>query len=455
LRYARQRQSSFLEGLREYLRIPSISTDPDYGADVRRAAAWLAGEMGRLGLKEVMVIETGGHPAVYGSWLGAGPEAPTVLLYGHYDVQPVDPVQDWALPPFAAAIRAGRVYARGASDNKAQHFSHLKAIESLLATAGKLPLNVKLLIDGEEEVGSANLERLVAGEAELLAADMLIVSDGAMIGEDQPSVEYALRGIVTLEVRVTGPSRDLHSGSYGGSVHNPAQAAAELIAGLHDETGRVAVPGFYDDVVPPNEDERALLANLPYSEAQWRSETGAPAPWGEPAFSLIERMTARPTLEVNGLFGGYAGPGVKTIIPAVAGFKISARLVPDQDPARVADLIADHLKRAAPTTVGVTVAADFGARAAYSSHAGPAVQAALRATERAWGKRPVLSRAGGSLPVVAVMQKVLGVPFVVLPLGLDDNRHSPNEHYRLDYFARGIETAIHLYFELAAAWRER
>ncbi|MFC1936286.1 dipeptidase [Chloroflexota bacterium] len=450
IQYAKDNREAFLAQLIEFLSIPSISTLPEHKADVERAAEWLAAEMRRIGLENVQVIETSGNPVVFGQRLDAGPGAPTVLIYGHYDVQPVDPLEAWESPPFEPQLRDGRVYARGASDNKSQHFSHLKAVEAILETAGKLPLNLKFCIDGEEEVGSPSVPELLESHLELLACDSILISDGAMAGEDQPSIEYALRGIVDFDVLVYGPGRDLHSGSYGGTVHNPAQAVSEIVAALHDKDGRVTIPGFYDDVAPLSEHERETLARVPFDEAQWRVDTGAPRPWGEAEYSLLERMTARPTCEVNGIWGGFSGEGMKTIIPAEAGVKISMRLVAEQDPDKIAASFERYVGELAPDTVLVEVVHHTGCRAAVSAYDGPETEAAAEAYRHVWENEAVISRAGGSLPIVAEFQRNLKAPFVLMPLGLDDNRHSPNEHYRLDYYEKGVETAIRYYYALAA-----
>jgi acetylornithine deacetylase/succinyl-diaminopimelate desuccinylase-like protein len=454
LDHARAHRERYLAQLIEFLRIPSISTLSEHKPDIERAAWWLAADMERAGLERVQVMPTAGNPVVYGEWLHVGEGAPTILIYGHYDVQPVDPIGLWDSPPFEAQIRDGLIYARGASDNKAQMFSHVKAIESMLSSSGALPINVKLCFDGEEEVGSPNLEPFVRAHTELLAADAVVISDGPMIEEGQPSIDYALRGIVTVEMRVTGPRRDLHSGSYGGSVHNPAQVVAEIIAALHDKDGRVAVPGFYDRVTPLSEEERELLSRVPYAQEQWQAETGVTVPWGEPGYTLFERMTARPTLEVNGMWGGFTGEGFKTIIPREAGAKISMRLVAAQDPQEIAQFFADYVKYLAPPTVQIDVTTTAGAAAAVTPYNSQWIRAAARAYDAVWGVPAVLGRGGGSLPIVATFQKELNAPFVLMPFGLDDNRHSPNEHYHVDYFYRGIETAIHYQHFLLEEGRE-
>ena len=439
----------YLDQLIEFLRIPSISTLSEYQKDVRRAADWLVADFARIGLEHVQLIETAGNPVVYADWLHAGADVPTVLVYGHYDVQPVDPIDLWESPPFEPTLREGCLFARGISDNKGQLFTHVKAIESMLVGNGRLPVNVKLCFDGEEEIGSPNMASFVEANSSLLAADLVLISDGAMIRTDQPSIDYALRGVISAEIHVSGPKRDLHSGSYGGSVHNPAQAIAAIIAALHQPDGSVAVPGFYDDVTTLTPAERALLQKVPYDEAQWRGETGAPKTWGEAEYSFYERMTARPTCEVNGVWGGFQGEGFKTIIPAEAGAKISMRLVENQDAIKISQQFVDFVHELAPDTVQVKVNVQAGADAAVTPFDSPFIQAAMQAYEAGWGAKPVLSRGGGSLPIVATFQRDLDVPFVLMPFGLDDNRHSPNEHYRLDHFDKGLDTAVYFYNLLA------
>ncbi len=447
--HAKAHYDRYLEQLLTFLRFPTVSLLPEHAADILQAANWLVADMRRIGLENVQLIERGGNSVIYGDWLHAGPEAHTVLLYGHYDVQPVDPLDLWETPPFAPTIRNGKVFARGASDNKGQMFSQLKALESMLAANGRLPLNVKVCLDGEEEVGSPHLTAVVAENKELFTADSLLVSDGAMVSTAQPVIDYALRGIVTAEIYVSGPDRDLHSGSYGGSVHNPIQALSEIIASLHDEFGWIQIPGFYDRVASLSIAERDLLRAVPYSLKQWAQETGAPSPWGEPDYSLLERMTSRPTLEVNGIWGGFQGEGDKTIIPATATAKVSMRLVANQDADEIAELFTAHILNEAPETVRVAVKVTSGCNAAITPFDSLEIAAAVRAYTLGWGAEPVRSRAGGSLPILATFQQELGVPFVLMPFGLDDNRHSPNEHYRLDHFSRGIATAVHYYHYLA------
>ena len=442
-------RQQYLDQLIDFLRIPSISTLSEYQKDVRRAADWLVADFARIGLEHVQLIETAGNPVVYADWLHAGADVPTVLVYGHYDVQPVDPIDLWESPPFEPTLREGCLFARGISDNKGQLFTHVKAIESMLVGNGRLPVNVKLCFDGEEEIGSPNMAPFVQANQQLLAADLVLISDGAMIRTDQPSIDYALRGVISAEIHVSGPKRDLHSGSYGGSVHNPAQVIAEIIAALHHSNGAIAVPGFYDDVTTLTPAERALLQKVPYDEAQWREETGSPKTWGESEFTFYERMTARPTCEVNGVWGGFQGEGFKTIIPAEAGAKISMRLVENQNATKISQQFVDFVHELAPDTVQVKVTVQAGADAAVTPFDSPFIQAAMQAYEAGWGATPVLSRGGGSLPIVATFQSELDVPFVLMPFGLDDNRHSPNEHYRLDHFEKGLDTAVYFYNFLA------
>jgi acetylornithine deacetylase/succinyl-diaminopimelate desuccinylase-like protein len=444
LQYAQNTRDRFLEELKELLRIPSISTLPEYKDDIARAAQWLAEDMKRIGMDHVQVYPTDGHPVVYGEWMGAK-DAPTVLVYGHYDVQPVDPLNEWESPPFEPAIRDGKIYARGASDNKGQAFAHVKAVEAYLKGAGGIPVNVKLILEGEEEIGSPNLEPFVIDHKNLLAADSGLVSDSRIISPEQPSILYGLRGLLYTQIDVRGPDRDLHSGTYGGSVHNPAQALAEIITALHDETGYITIPGFYDSVRQLPQEEREALSRVPYPLEQWQEETGLQEPWGEPEYTLIERMGARPTCEVNGIWGGFQGAGGKTIIPAEAGAKISMRLVPDQDPQEIAKNFTDYIHSIAPSSLEVDVtiiAMSFPAMVPLDA---PEMKAASQAYETVWGVAPVYTREGGSIPIVATFQRELSMPVILMGFGLSDNVHSPNEHFRVDHFYKGIDTIIHYY----------
>jgi acetylornithine deacetylase/succinyl-diaminopimelate desuccinylase-like protein len=447
--HVRSNRVAYLEQLYDFLRIPSISTLAEHVPDMRRAAEWLASDLRRIGMQSVEVLPTEGHPVVYGEWLGAGPDVPTVLVYGHYDVQPVDPLDLWESSPFEPEIRDGRLYARGASDDKGQLYTHVKAVESMLAANGKLPVNVKMFFEGEEEIGSQHLTPFVLANCARLAADSTVISDGQIISPEQPSITYGLRGMAYMEIRVRGPKRDLHSGSYGGSVHNPAQVVAEIIASLHDEKGRITIPGFYDRVVPLSEGERELLSQVPGTLQSWREETGLTEPWGEPGFSLIERVSSRPTCEVNGVWGGFQGKGMKTIIPAEAGAKISMRLVANQDPFEIAELFAAHARRIAPDSVEMEVSRLSAVWPALTPIDSQEMRAASKAYEAVWGVAPVFTRSGGTIPIVAVLQKELQAPTVFMGFGLDDNIHAPNEHFVVEHFYKGIETIVHYYHNLA------
>jgi acetylornithine deacetylase/succinyl-diaminopimelate desuccinylase-like protein len=397
-------------------------------------------------LSNIQIFPTDGHPFVFGERID-DPNAPTVLIYGHYDVQPVDPFDKWDRDPFSAEIVDGKIWARGASDNKGQHFIHLKAIESLLATEDALPVNIKFLLEGEEESGSSSIEPFLAANKRLLRADSGVISDGAM-RSGQPLLAYGLRGVVAMEIHVQGPARDLHSGSYGGTVLNPIQALTEILAQLHDGTGRVTIPGFYDRVRTLLEPERDLLAQAGYTPDQWQKDTGSWHPWGETEFTLLERIGARPTCEINGIWGGFQDEGVKTVIPSVAGAKVTMRLVPHQDPVEIARLFTEYIEHIAPKQVKVEVFHHSGSWPSLMPIESPEIHAAARALEETWGQKPIFTLGGGSLPVVAAFQRLFNLPFVLMPLGLDDNRHAPNEHLGLEYFEKGIEAAIRYYQNL-------
>lgn len=444
LDYAAQNAAAFRQQLFDLIRIPSVSTLPERAGAVREAAQWLADNMRRAGIENVAVMPTAGHPVVYGDWLHA-PDAPTVLIYGHYDVQPAEKADGWDGDPFQPVERDGKVYGRGATDDKGQMFAHIKAVESILQTVGTLPVNVKFVIEGEEEIGSPNLPPFLAEHKDKLGADVCVISDGSILSEAQPSIVYALRGLTALEIEVHGPAHDLHSGMYGGAVHNPVQALAEIIAGLHDADGKVTVPGFYDDVLALSAAERAELSRTDISEAEWIAQNGAPAAWGEPEFSIRERVGARPTLEINGMAGGFYGAGVKTVLPARALAKITCRLVADQHPQKIFDLIKKHVEATAPPTVRVEVRQLKGSgHPALVDINAPSMQAAITAYERGFGAPPVFMREGGSIPVVADFQQTLGVPVVLMGFGLNtDSPHGPNEHFHLSMFSKGINTAIH------------
>lgn len=439
----------YITQLAEYLAIPSISSLPEHSDDVKRCAEWTAEEMKRIGLENTRVIDTPGNPVAYGEWLHA-PDAPTILFYGHYDVQPVDPLDLWESPPFEATVRDGELYARGSADDKGQVFMHFKAIEAHLEKAGKLPVNIKLVIEGEEEIGSANLNDFVRANKDLLAADVLVVSDTAMFARGVPSLCYSLRGLTYLQIDVRGTTGDLHSGQFGGAVANPAMVLAQMLAQMKDRAGRVKIPGFYDDVLPLSDDERAAWKALPFSERRFKKELGAPKLYGEPGYTVLERLWGRPTFEVNGLLSGFTGDGAKTVIPAVAMAKVSMRLVPDQDPDAIAELFETYVSKVAPKTVDVTITRMHGGSPWITAYDNPYVQAAGRAIERGFGKAPVFCREGGSIPVVSTFQDELDLPAVLFGVGLpDENAHAPNERLDLGNFHNGVVSSAILYDEIA------
>ncbi len=421
-----------LAQLLEFLRIPSISTDPAHRADVRAAAGWVAGRLAAAGPLAVEILETGGHPVVYGEWLGA-PGRPTLLIYGHYDVQPVDPPEQWRSAPFEPAIRDERIYARGASDDKGPMFIPIKVAEAFFAAERGLPVNLKLLFEGEEEVGSPHLDEFVARHAARLAADYALSADGAMWRIERPSLTTGSRGLTALEVEVRGPANDLHSGRHGGAVRNPLQALSVLLAGLHYPDGAVAVQGFYDAVRAASEDERREIAALGFDEEAYRQSIGAPALFGEAGYSTLERQWLRPTLEINGIYGGYQGAGLKTVIPATAYAKISCRLVPDQRPDEIARLVAGHLERHAPSGVEVRVTPLPGGAPAYRidpRHRGLSI--ARTVLQGIYGQDPVAVLIGGTLPVSEIFHRVLGIDTVYFSFSTsDEDYHAPNEFFRL------------------------
>ncbi len=453
LQYAEARRDLFVAQLSEYLSIPSVSAQPQHSRDIKYAALWLADHLRELGLR-AEIYETGseddpGHPVVFAEWQHTDPHRPTLLIYGHYDVQPADPIEEWESGPFEPAIRDGYIYARGASDNKGQHMAHIKAVESLLKTAGTLPVNVKFLIEGEEEIGGTHLGPFIAGHAELLACDAIVISDSSLISPTQPALVYGLRGLVYFEVEARCASHDLHSGTYGGNVQNPLMALAQILARLKDAQGRVLVPGFYDDVRTLDAAEREALARAPLSEAGILAQTGASAIFGEAGFSIAERMGARPTLEINGLWGGYTRPGAKTVLPATAYAKISCRLVPYQEPEKVVRAVTDYMRQVAPPATTLAFRAlQGGSRATLIARDSPYMQAAARAAKATYGYEPVWMLEGGSLPVVNDFQSVLGKPVILLGFGLEGDRlHAPNERFALTCYQKGIEAGIRLLCE--------
>ena len=447
LQYARKNKEKFLNAYKEILKIPSVSTDPAHSVDIRDASEWLAAQLRKLGMQKVEIFPTSKHPIVYGEWLGAG-GAPTVLIYGHYDVQPADPLNLWKTGPFDPVVRGEEIYARGASDMKGQIVVMLKAVESLVKTGG-MPVNLKWLFEGEEEIGSPNLASFIAEHKDLLSSDFAVNPDAGMIGKEYPTITYALRGLAYFELRIYGPGQDLHSGIYGGVVHNPAIVLAELVAGMHDAKGRVTLPGFYDRVLKLTKEEREELARLPIDDNNFLQITGAPALYGEAGFTANERTGARPSLDVNGMLSGFTGEGSKTVIPSLAMAKISMRLVPDQDPKEVHQQFIRYLQKQAPKDIRWELIAMAGASASISDRNNVWVQAMGKALETVWGTRPYFRREGGSIPVVRDMQNLLGVESVISGFGLpDDNVHAPNEKMHLPTWYRGIEAFIHFFLNL-------
>jgi acetylornithine deacetylase/succinyl-diaminopimelate desuccinylase-like protein len=439
----------YVDELKQYLAIPSVSALPAHAADVRRCAEWTADEMRRVGLENVRLIETPGNPIVYGDWLHAD-GAPTILFYGHYDVQPVDPLNLWESPPFEATERDGELYARGAADDKGQVFMHFKAIEAHLQEAGRLPVNLRLVIEGEEEVGSTHLDAFVRDHKADLAADVVVISDSAMFDRGVPSICYALRGLAYLQIDLRGTAGDLHSGIFGGAVANPAMVLAQILAQMKDRAGRVKIPGFYDDVRELTESERAEWKKLPFDEKKYKKEWGAPRLTGESGYTVLERLWGRPTFEVNGLLSGFTGEGPKTVIPAVSMAKVSMRLVPNQDPDKIAKLFESYIEKVAPSTVELTLTRLHGGKPWMAEFDSPYIRAAGRAIEKGFGKTPVFTREGGSIPVVATFQEQLGIPSVLFGVGLpDENAHAPNEKLDLGNFHGGVIASAHLYDEIA------
>ncbi|GAB4425267.1 MAG: dipeptidase [Bacteroidia bacterium] len=442
--YVASHKDRFIAELIDFLKIPSISADSAYKADVNRAADWLVHQFGTLGMDRIEKYSTPGHPIVYAEKI-VDATRPTVLVYGHYDVQPPDPLDLWTSPPFEPVIKDEKIYARGACDDKGQVYMHLKAIE-ILNTLGPLPCNVKFIIEGEEEVGSDNLGDFVRAHKDMLRADIILISDTSMIANDVPSITVGLRGLSYLQVEVTGPNRDLHSGVYGGAIDNPINVLCEMIASLKDEDGRVTIPGFYDKVAELSHAERDALAQRPFDEEKYKADLQVDALRGEVGYSTPERASIRPTLDVNGIWGGYIGEGAKTVLPAKAFAKISMRLVPNQISAEITELFTAHFHKLAPPTVKVKVMPHHGGEAAVVSTDTPGYRAAAQAMATAFGKDPIPTREGGSIPIVALFQEVLGISTVLMGFGLDsDAIHSPNEHYGIFNYLKGIETIPHFH----------
>ncbi len=450
--YIQANRERFLNELLDFLRIPSISADTQYKQDVLKAAEWLSKELTRVGMEGVEIVPTQGHPIIYGEKMISA-SAPTILIYGHYDVQPPDPLDLWNSPPFEPVIRDEKIYARGSCDDKGQLYMHVKAIESMLAS-GQLPCNVKVMFEGEEEVGSVNLGHFLKTHKDRLGADVILVSDTSIIANDVPSITTGLRGLSYVEVEVTGPNKDLHSGVFGGAVANPANILCSMIASLHDADRHITIPGFYDDVEIVSDEERRQMNLAPFNEDQYKKNLNVDALMGETGYTTLERTSIRPTVEVNGIWGGYIGEGAKTVLPSKAFAKISMRLVPNQDPDKITALFTEHFTRIAPPSVKVKVTPHHGGQPAVTPTDTVEYQAASKAMLHTFGKAPLPQRSGGSIPIVALFESILGIKTVLLGFGLDsDDIHSPNEHYGLFNFYKGIET-IPYYFKYYAEMKQ-
>ncbi len=446
--YLIAQQSAHLEQLKDFLRIPSVSADPERKADMLTAADFVADKLKAAGL-DTQIHPVDGHPIVTGEWRKAGADAPTVLIYGHYDVQPPDPLDLWTTPPFEPEVRNGKIYARGATDDKGQMLTHVLAVDAWMKTVGKLPVNVIFVIEGEEEVGSSNLDRFLEEKKEEFACDVAVVSDTSMYAADLPAITYGLRGILACEVKVTGPNRDLHSGVFGGAVTNPINALTQMLAKVQDDEGRVLIPGFYDDVIELTAEEREQFAALPFSEDDFKKDLGVNAVHGEPGYSTTERRWARPTFDINGIYGGYQGAGPKTIVPSYAVAKMTCRLVPNQDAAKLTAALKSLLESVCPPGIKMEFREYHGCTGHVFNTSGPHFQAASKAIDFAFGKEPVMIREGGSIPVVATFQEIFGVETLLLGWGLNsDNLHSPDEHFHVANFQRGTLASAKLWEEL-------
>lgn len=436
--------------LKEFLRIPSISAQSQHKPDMQRAAEFVRDRLAEAGLT-AEIVPTAGFPIVYAEWLGAGENAPTALVYGHYDVQPPEPLEDWITPPFEPTVRDGCIYARGATDDKGQSYTHIKSVEAWIKTHSKLPINVKFVIEGEEEVGGANLDVFLEANKDRCRCDVAVISDTSQYAPGMPAITYGLRGILACEVTVHGPSRDLHSGMFGGSIANPVNSLAAMIGVLHDDNGRIQIPGFYDDIIPLTEAERKRLAALPFDEAKYINGLNVSAVWGEADFTTLERRWGRPTCDVNGMWGGYLGEGPKTIIPSKATAKITCRLVPNQNSKQLTAALEQFLRSKMRPGLRMEFKSHHGAGGILFDPDSPTMNAAKAAITRSFGVEPVLIREGGSIPVVTAFHKLLGVETLLLGWGQDtDNLHSPNEHFSLADFHRGIRASAALWQELAA-----
>ncbi len=442
------RQQQDLKHLFDLIRIPSISTLADNKSDMLAAASWLMNRMQEIGLQNIQLLETETHPVVYGDWLNAGGGAPTLLIYGHYDVQPVDPISEWKMPPFEPTLMDGSIYGRGSSDDKGQVYAYLAACEAYLQTQ-TLPVNLKFFLEGSEESGSSGLEKVILDQKDLLSCDAVLISDTGFLSKEIPAITTGVRGNTYFEVEVSGPSHDLHSGSMGGVVHNPLQALVEILASLHDQDGRITVPGLYDRVVEMTPQERAEFNKISYTDSEILNETGVPSLWaGEKGYTPLERLGIRPSLSLHGISGGFTAPGMKTVIPARVSAKVSIRLVPDQDPREISRLFINHIQSIAPDTVTVSVKVLSEAYPALVNTSSPFLEKSKQAYHIVYGVNPVFLRMGGSIPVVGDFQNILNAPVIMMGFGFpDDNLHAPNEKFSLDQFYKGIQTIIH-YFAL-------
>ncbi len=448
LTFAHSNKQRFLDELKDILLIPSVSTNPENVPDIRKTADWLVLNLKKLDCSNIQIFQTKKHPVVYGEWLKAGADKPTVLVYGHYDVQPADPLDLWETGPFDPVIRGDYLFARGSSDMKGQIVACLKAIESI-QSAGAFPVNVKYIFEGEEEIGSPNLESFMQEHKDLLKCDMALNPDSGMIAPDAPTIVYALRGLAYLEIRLFGQEHDLHSGLWGGLVDNPANILAELVGGMKDKDHRITLPGFYDKVRPLSDSERKELARLPLSEQYYLSGTGAKKLVGEKGYTWVELAGARPTLDVNGFYSGFIGEGSKTVLPCYAMAKVSMRLVPDQDPEEIRQSMVKYIEARLPDTMRYEIIVHAGNPASITDLNTPGVKALEKALEQVWGKRPLFKREGGSIPVVGHMKQILGAESVLTGFGLpDDNIHAPNERLNLPNWYRGIDALIHFFYNL-------
>ncbi|MFA5011328.1 MAG: dipeptidase [Ignavibacteria bacterium] len=450
IKYIESNKDRYLEELKDFLSIPSISNEEEHKDDVKKACSWLENHLKGIGLDNVTVYQTDGHPIVYADCLNAGKNKPTVLVYGHYDVQPVDPIDLWTNHPFKPTVKGSKIYARGSADDKGQILIHIKSIEAHLKNNGKLPINLKVIFEGEEEIGSTNLYKFLAKQKELLKADYVVISDTSMYKDNMPSICYGLRGLCFMQIDITGPNRDLHSGTFGGGVHNPINALAETITKLKDDKNRILIDGFYDDVVALSQKERDEFNRLPFDEKKYKMDLEVEELCGEDGYTTIERVSARPTLDCNGIWGGYQGHGAKTVLPSVAGAKVSMRLVPNQDPEKVAKLFEKYVMKIVPKSVKVKVTYLHGGKPSVTAIDTPAIKAAVKALKDAFGVDPVFFKEGGSIPIVNSFNEVLGADAILLGFGLpDDNIHSPNEKFDLNNFYKGISTVAYYYDELS------